>query len=422
MNESIAVASAPQTAAGFFDRPGVELMEVPVGPGVPMGIERVFHPTLRIGGVYGAWGQAYDNATLPAYVAEVLGRPLRDDEKLAPAELGFTGRHNVPELPEAEQVALEVQVGVRLLVEAAHANGWEPADVDALLLGMTAPATADYTERIAAAAGIPATALKVSIHKACDGSVAGLNLALNPALCAGPNRDRCLAEELRGKRVLVGGLEGLSRILRRTSDSQALQLFGTGAGIIGIIPGETMRFLAGYTLEAFDEEGVLQVHMYYPHSHAQAPGGSMIEMSQASPQHLRVAGMQHEPADAAEPVVMAGPMGMVKLFVRTGVQAVQGAYRAYVQRMAEEGTPDKPIAVAIAHHANLKINQIKGKHLAREGINLPMPWLLSDFGNVSAASNMIAFLRYLPALNTGDHVLFDGFGAGTYYDVVAVAL
>jgi 3-oxoacyl-[acyl-carrier-protein] synthase III len=78
--------------------------------------------------------------------------------------------------------------------------------------------------------------------------------------------------------------------------------------------------------------------------------------------------------------------------------------------------------VAIAHHANLKINQIKGKHLAREGINLPMPWLLSDFGNVSAASNMIAFLRYLPALNPGDHVLFDGFGAGTYYDVVAVAV
>jgi 3-oxoacyl-[acyl-carrier-protein] synthase III len=51
-----------------------------------------------------------------------------------------------------------------------------------------------------------------------------------------------------------------------------------------------------------------------------------------------------------------------------------------------------------------------------------MPWLLSDFGNVSAASNMIAFLRELPKLKPGDHVLFDGFGAGTYYDVLAVAL
>jgi 3-oxoacyl-[acyl-carrier-protein] synthase III len=51
-----------------------------------------------------------------------------------------------------------------------------------------------------------------------------------------------------------------------------------------------------------------------------------------------------------------------------------------------------------------------------------MPWLLSEFGNVSAASNMIAFLRQLPKLNPGDHVLFDGFGAGTYYDVFAVVL
>ena len=51
-----------------------------------------------------------------------------------------------------------------------------------------------------------------------------------------------------------------------------------------------------------------------------------------------------------------------------------------------------------------------------------MPWLVSEFGNVSAASNMIAFLRELPSLNPGDHILIDGFGAGTYYDVLAVEL
>jgi 3-oxoacyl-[acyl-carrier-protein] synthase III len=51
-----------------------------------------------------------------------------------------------------------------------------------------------------------------------------------------------------------------------------------------------------------------------------------------------------------------------------------------------------------------------------------MPWLASEFGNVSAASNMIAFLRQLPNLSPGDHILFDGFGAGTYYDVITVAL
>ncbi len=51
-----------------------------------------------------------------------------------------------------------------------------------------------------------------------------------------------------------------------------------------------------------------------------------------------------------------------------------------------------------------------------------MPWLLQEFGNVSAASNMIAFLRELPRLKPGDHIMFDGFGAGTYYDVFVVSL
>jgi len=115
-------------------------------------------------------------------------------------------------------------------------------------------------------------------------------------------------------------------------------------------------------------------------------------------------------------------MGMVKLFVRTGVQVVSDVYQSYRSQMEKIGMPDKSIAVAIVHHANYKINRLKGKHLKNLGINFPMPWVVSDFGNVSAASNMIAFLRELPKLKPGDHVLFDGFGAGTYYDVLAVAL
>jgi hypothetical protein len=35
---------------------------------------------------------------------------------------------------------------------------------------------------------------------------------------------------------------------------------------------------------------------------------------------------------------------------------------------------------------------------------------------------MIAFLRQLPAFTPGDHILIDGFGAGTYYDVLAVEI
>ena len=72
--------------------------------------------------------------------------------------------------------------------------------------------------------------------------------------------------------------------------------------------------------------------------------------------------------------------------------------------------------------ARIKINKLLEKNLLKEGVQFPMPWLLSEFGNVSAASNMIAFLRQLPQLHTGDHVMLDGFGAGTYYDTLVVEI
>jgi len=181
-----------------------------------------------------------------------------------------------------------------------------------------------------------------------------------------------------------------------------------------------MQFVVGKTHEAFDEEGVLGVHMYYPHSRNIGEDGSFAEVTQVNEYHMRVAGMMNEPQDGS-PVVMAGPMGMVKLFVRTGVEVVKDVYAQYKRRMAELGMVGKQISSVVVHHANLKINRLKEKHLNKEGIFLPMPWVLSEFGNVSAASNMIAFLRQMAEMRPGQHILFDGFGAGTYYDVLVIA-
>ncbi len=422
MQETTGQSQAVEPTTSFFERPGVQVAEIPVGPGVPIGIERVSHPGVGIGGAYGAWGPAVDNEKLVRVVEAHLGQTLREEERLNLAELGFLYRHHVPDMTEEEHLAVEVEVGTRYLVEACHACGWEPAEVDAVLLGITTPAAPDYTERIAARAGIPESALKVTVHKACDGAVGSLNLALNPELATGTPLAGALARQLAGKKVLVGGIEGLSRVMKRTFDRQALQLFGNGAGIFGVIPGRTMQFLAGGAYEAFDVEGMLQVRMAYPHSRRAAGGESLVEVTQTAACSYRVAGLMHEPHDDANSVIMAGPMGMVKLFVRNGVAAVRSVYRAYQERVGRMSLPGKELAVAIAHHANFKINQLKAKQLEKEGISLPMPWLLSDFGNVSAASAMIAFLRKLKSLAPGDHVLFDGFGAGTYYDVIAVEL
>jgi 3-oxoacyl-[acyl-carrier-protein] synthase III len=398
----------------FFKRPQVRQETIPVAGGIPFGVERISNSEVGIGGAYGTWGDSYDNKTLPDLVAHRMGSPLNDADIMNLSELGFVSRHHIKDLSDAEHLELELEVGSRLLREAAFANGWKPEEVQAVLIGMSGPVADDYVEQICKRAGIPESALKVSVHKACDGSVGGLNLALNPGL--GYSDQFNIAEELYGKKVLVGGIEGLSRFTSHAHDKNALQLFGNGAGVIGVVPGQTMKFLVGKRHEAFDDEGVLAVHMYYPHSRK-----SLIEVSQTGQSHIRVAGLMHEPSNG-QAIEMAGPMGMVKLFVRTGVQVVADVYQSYRDLMENLGMPDKSFAVAIVHHANYKINKLKEKHLANLGISFPMPWLVSDFGNVSAASNMIAFLRQLPSLKPGDHILFDGYGAGTYYDVLAVAL
>lgn len=411
-----------KVSVSFFDRPEVQVENIPIGPGVPVGIARVSNPELGIGGAYGTWGASYDNATLQSILPSLLGEPLEATEKLNLSELGFDNRHHLLELTdEKEMVDVEVQVGARFLREAAKAAGWEPSEVEAVLLGTTGPVTPDYTERVAKEAGIPDQAIKVSIHKACDGSVAGLNLALNPELPVNKSLKQNLAEKLLGKKVLVGGIEGLSRFMRFSHDKNAFQLFGNGAGVIGLVPGKSMKFIVGRSYEVFDDEGVLQVRMLYPYSGKKVLEQSLIEVTQPVDNSIRVAGKMHEPATGGG-VVMAGPMGMVKLFVRSGVQVIQDVYHAYQKRVSELGFPGKAITVAIVHHANYKINQLLEKQLQKEGIRIPMPWLLREFGNVSAASNMIAFLRQLKNLKSGDNVLIDGFGAGTYYDVIAVQM
>jgi 3-oxoacyl-[acyl-carrier-protein] synthase III len=409
----------PDSETSFFEQPQVETDSIPVGPGVPLGFKRVFHPEIGIGGVYGTWGQSYDNQALFPFLEHHLGEPLRQEDRMDLASLGFVYRHHVPVLSDEENLELEVEVGARLLREAAKVNGWRPEEVEGVFIGMTGPIADDYTERIAKEAGIPDSALKISVHKACDSSMGALHLSLNPDLAVNHPIYRNIAQEMAGKKVLVGGIEGLSRFVQKSRDKSALQLFGNGAGIIGVIPGQTMKFLVGEPWEVYDDKGVLALSMFYPHSRQRQNGESVIEVSQAGNNHLRFAGLMHEPEDGA-PVAMAGPMGMVKLFVRTGVQVVSDVFSRYQTLMDGIGTT-KEITVAIVHHANLKINLLIAKHLGNRGIHIPMPWLLSDFGNVSAASNIIAFLRQLPRIQPGDHVLFDGFGAGTYYDTFAVA-
>jgi 3-oxoacyl-[acyl-carrier-protein] synthase III len=421
MDNSESMNEPQLNPTSFFEQENVSVEVLPYGSGVPLGIEKVVHPETGIGGAYGAWGYPVDNQHLTEYVENRVARPLADSEVLDLAPLGFSWRHHIEDLNEDDHYAVEVEVGARMLRNAAQACGWDPGEVGGVLIGSSGPISHDFTVQVAHAAGIPDHAIKVSIHKACDSSMSGLHLALNPDLSANRSGKRNIADELRGKKVLVGGIEGLSRVVRWSQDTFAMQIFGNGAGVIGLIPGENMKFLVGRTHQVFDKNGTLAVRMYYPHARKHDESVSMEDVQQAGENHIRVAGFMHEPEEGA-PLSMESPMGMVKLFVRTGVDFVQGAFSAYRDYVRETEQGARQFATAVVHHANYKINKLVNKNLLKQDIELPMPWVLSEFGNVSAASNMIAFLRQLAGLKARDHILLYGFGAGTYYDAIAVEL
>ena len=203
----------------FFKRPQVQNETIPIAGGIPFGVERVSNPEVGIGGAYGTWGDSYDNITLTDLVSFRMGSPLQEADKMNLSELGFVSRHHIQDLTDEEHLELELEVGSRLLREAAIANGWNINDVEAVLIGMSGPVSEDYVEQICKRAGISDGALKVSVHKACDGSVGGLNLALNPSL--GTSGKINIAKELYGKKVLVGGIEGLSRFTSHAHDKNA---------------------------------------------------------------------------------------------------------------------------------------------------------------------------------------------------------
>src|SRR5262245_1587900 len=101
-------------AESFFDREGVEKGVINLGREIPYGIERVSNSAVGIGGVYGTWGESYDNENLPSFIEERLGHPLPADEKLNLSELGFRNRHHIPlDLTKEEHSRLEIEIGAK---------------------------------------------------------------------------------------------------------------------------------------------------------------------------------------------------------------------------------------------------------------------------------------------------------------------
>ena len=112
MNDTNAQENQPLPSRSFFDRPGVQVDTIPVGPGVPLGIERVSNPESGSGAPMEPGARPTTMPPCPSFLEERLGLAL-PSERLNLAELGFVSRHHVPSCPAEEDVELEVQVGAR---------------------------------------------------------------------------------------------------------------------------------------------------------------------------------------------------------------------------------------------------------------------------------------------------------------------
>ena len=168
------------SSSSFFSQDDVHVEELPYGVGVPLGLVQTWNAEVGLGGAYGSWGAPLSNENLPAYLEGLLEQHIADSDVLDLAPLGFSWRHHIQDLTEHDHYKVEIEVGRRLLSNAMAACGWEPHEIAGVLIGSSGPIAHDYTVQIARAVGIPESALKVSIHKACDSSMSGLHLALNP--------------------------------------------------------------------------------------------------------------------------------------------------------------------------------------------------------------------------------------------------
>ena len=108
------------TNASFYARPHVHIERIPVGSGVPIGIECVTKSAVGIRGAYGTWGDSYNNEDLPRLFEQVMGESLANDEKFNLAELGFLYRQHITALSDAENLELEVRARAHFLSQAAY--------------------------------------------------------------------------------------------------------------------------------------------------------------------------------------------------------------------------------------------------------------------------------------------------------------
>jgi 3-oxoacyl-[acyl-carrier-protein] synthase-3 len=270
-------------------------------------------------------------------------------------------------------------LATRAARHALERAGLEPRDIDCFIVATVTP---DYS--FPATACIVASNLGVvgkaafDIEIACSGFIYELPMAAS-FVRAGVFR-----------RVMIIGVETLSRILNMEDRATAI-LFGDGAGaaIVERVAADKDCFLAS----ELGADGTAPEMLFLP------AGGSR--------EPLTVEGIAHK----RDKVHMAG-----REVFKVAVTKMVETSRTVLER-AHLTTED--VDWMIPHQANLRIMEAAAKRL-----NIPRSRIvvnIQKYGNTSSASIPIALSETIEAgiLNSGDVILFTGFGGGLSWGSVA---
>ena len=186
----------------------MQVERIPVGEGVPIGIEKVTNPAIGIGGAYGTWGESVDNAGLPNMLERMLGEALTDGEKFNLAELGFLHRQFTPTLSRRRMSSSKCRwASASSLQPRMPAAGnqlrsrqyWSvPADqwLTTMLRGSVRPA------------GHPGGSAQGEHPQSLRWFGGWFEPGAQPIPAGTKTIGKNLAKELNGKKVLLGGIEG----------------------------------------------------------------------------------------------------------------------------------------------------------------------------------------------------------------------
>lgn len=341
-------------------------------------IETADHTSLEMAGSVVGWGQRWSADELKARIKETYPSGQEMDDP------GFNTFYLTPEgLPHSAAVEDEHEAVQVAIHETLDILNWKPADIDAIFVGSGSPTVPNYARKVAELCGFSNITVAHNVYAACNSGADAFARSL----------------ELQGKKVVVAGIEGMTRLGSfdpAQVDNISRAVFSNGIAVWAGIPGESISLVPGMTTRFHQEDtdGHLAAVMTY-----RMPYGSFfVDDGEVTAVRLP------EPPDGAK-IKMNGRRTAI-MFLR----AVRERYPEYY-RMYESMFGTGMLDFGIMHKASIKVWQGITEWLPTQQIPLRFIDAVRD-GNASAANTMKAFVRLLPNMQENRHYPVISFGAG----------